>query len=241
MFDLKGKVCLITGAGRGLGCAIAKELGRAGALIVGCDVRPDFLNLMEKDLQEAGAECFSVRADIGNEGDAGRAVLSAIERFGGLDVLINNAAVDVTLPIDEIAVAEWDRVLRVNLRGAFLMSKFAFTYMKGRARGHIVNIVSTAAKRTWANATAYHSSKWGLLGLSHALHVEGRQNNIKVTAVISGGMKTPFLLDRFPGIDVTTLQDPVNVARTVRFILEQPQETVIPEIMVLPMKETSWP
>jgi short-subunit dehydrogenase len=113
--------------------------------------------------------------------------------------------------------------------------------MRQQGSGHIVNVVSTAAKRAWANASAYHASKWGLLGFSHALHVEGRLNNIKVTAVISGGMRTPFLLERFPDIDADTLQSPENVAETIRFVLTQPAETVIPELTVLPMHETSWP
>jgi short-subunit dehydrogenase len=113
--------------------------------------------------------------------------------------------------------------------------------MKRRGFGHIVNIASTAARRTWPNASAYHASKWGLLGLSHALHAELRPYGIKVTAVIVGGMKTPFLLDHFPDIDVSTLQDPTVVARAVCFVVRQPRETVIPEIMVLPMRETSWP
>ena len=78
--------------------------------------------------------------------------------------------------------------------------------------GHIVNIASTAAKRAWANASAYHASKWGLLGFSHALHVEARAFQVKVTAVVSGGMRTPFLLDRFPDIDVENLQEPDHVA-----------------------------
>src|SRR6476646_2590861 len=104
-----------------------------------------------------------------------------------------------------------------------------------------VNIVSTAAKRAWANASAYHASKWGLLGLSHALHVEARPHGVKVTAVVAGGMRTPFLLDRFPDLDPGVLQDPANVAETVRFVLTQPDETVIPEVMVIPMRESSWP
>ncbi|MFL6646594.1 MAG: SDR family oxidoreductase, partial [Sulfurifustaceae bacterium] len=91
------------------------------------------------------------------------------------------------------------------------------------------------------NASAYHASKWGLLGLSHALHAEARTHGIKVTAVVSGGMRTPFLLDRFPDIDTTKLQDARHVADVVHFVLTRPRETVIPEIMVLPMTETSWP
>lgn len=241
MTDLKNKVCVISGAGRGLGMAIAKTLGEAGAVIVGCDIREESLAEMQEAFGKTDIELHTVRADISDEKEAFHCIQESLVRFGKLDILINNAAVDTTLPFEEMTVSNWDKILDVNLRGAFLLSKFAFSFMKERGCGHIVNIVSTASKRAWANAIAYHASKWGLLGFSHALHVEARLNNIKVTAVVSGGMKTPFLLDRFPDIDTSTLQDPVNVARTVRFILEQPQETVIPEVMVIPMKETSWP
>jgi len=163
------------------------------------------------------------------------------EASRGLDAVVNNAAIDKTLPIDELSTADWDRVLATNLRGPFLVARQAVKYMRGRKRGHIVNIASTASKRAWPNASAYHATKWGLLGLSHALHAELRPLGIKVTAVIAGGMKTPFLLDRFPDIDVSTLQDPANVARAVRFALSMPDESVVAEIMVLPMRETSWP
>ena len=162
-------------------------------------------------------------------------------RYGALDILVNNAGVDVTLPVDELTIPEWDRIMATNLRGPFLMSRAVFPLMKRDRRGHIVNIVSTAAKRAWPNAAAYHASKWGLLGLSHALHAEARPHNVKVTAVVSGGMRTPFLLERFPELDPQNLQDPKNVAETVRFVLTQPAETVIPEVMVLPLRETSWP
>ena len=104
-----------------------------------------------------------------------------------------------------------------------------------------MDLTSTAAKRAWANATAYHASKWGLLGLSHALHVEARPYNVKVTAIVPGGMQTPFILDRFPDTPHENLQDPRNVADTIRFVLSQPPGTVIPEVMVIPMRETSWP
>lgn len=113
--------------------------------------------------------------------------------------------------------------------------------LRRSGRGHLINITSTAAKRAWENATAYHATKWGLLGLSHALHAEGRGEGIKVTAVVCGGMRTPFLLDRFPELDAAWLLDPLRVAETIRFVLEQPADAVIPEIMVLPMRETSWP
>ncbi|MFO7189117.1 MAG: SDR family oxidoreductase, partial [Pseudomonadota bacterium] len=128
-----------------------------------------------------------------------------------------------------------------NLRGPFLLSKFAAAQMRERGSCHIVNIASTAAKRAWPNASAYHASKWGLLGLSYALHAELRPYGIKVTAVIAGGMRTPFLLDRFPDIDPAVLQEPADVADAIVGILSVGGCTVIPEVMILPMRETSWP
>jgi NAD(P)-dependent dehydrogenase (short-subunit alcohol dehydrogenase family) len=164
-----------------------------------------------------------------------------VGRFGHLDILINNAGIDVTCPIEELGVPDWDRVLSVNLRAPFLLSRLAFGRMRAQGGGQIVNIVSTAARRTWANASAYHASKWGLLGLSHALHAEGRPDGIKVSAIVSGGMRTPFLLDRFPDIDESTLQEPSAVAEAIAFVLTRPEPVVVPELMVLPMRETSWP
>jgi NAD(P)-dependent dehydrogenase (short-subunit alcohol dehydrogenase family) len=215
------KVALVTGGGRGLGAAICAELA-ADYDVIAADLRPP----------QGGLEL-----DITNEHD----VLHALERLPRLDVLINNAGVDYTLPIDELSLNQWDAVIAVNLRAPFLLSKHAARLMKRQGGGHIVNIASTAAKRTWPNASAYHASKWGLLGLSHALHAELRPHRIKVSAVVAGGMRTPFLLDRFPGLDPGVLQDPANVAKTVRFLLTLPDETVIPEVMVIPMRESSWP
>ncbi|MBC7858252.1 MAG: SDR family NAD(P)-dependent oxidoreductase, partial [Burkholderiaceae bacterium] len=131
--------------------------------------------------------------------------------------------------------------LDTNLNGPFLLAKYAAEHMRGVGAGHIVNIASTAAKRAWPNAAAYHASKWGLLGLSHALHAELRPHRIKVTAVIAGGMRAPFPLDRFPDIDLTTLQEPMNVAQPVKSVLLLPDASVVAEITVLPLGETSWP
>ncbi|TLD42045.1 MAG: Short-chain dehydrogenase/reductase SDR [Candidatus Jettenia ecosi] len=241
MNELKGNVALVTGGGRGLGEAICRMLGESGANVVLTDIREELVKKVADDLRIKSIESMALPLDVGNEQQAEDAVNQVVARYGHLDILINNAGIDVTLPVDEISVADWDRIIQVNLRGPFLMSKYALSAMKQRGRGYIVNIVSTAAKRTWANASAYHASKWGLLGFSHALHVEARKQNIKVIAVISGGMRTPFLLERFPDIDLNTLQEPKNVAETIKFVLMLPDETVIPEVMVLPMRETSWP
>jgi NAD(P)-dependent dehydrogenase (short-subunit alcohol dehydrogenase family) len=232
--SLEGKTVLVTGGARGLGAAVCRELARAGARVVVADLNQTGAQSVAESLPGAAR---AVKLDVTNDGE----VAAVVDRIGRFDVLVNNAAVDFTVPIDELAVAQWDAVINVNLRGPFLMSKHAARIMKAQGGGHIVNIASTASKRAWPNASAYHASKWGLLGLSHALHAELRPHRIKVSAVVAGGMRTPFLLDRFPDIDPGVLQDPANVAATIRFLLTLPDETVIPEVMVLPMRETSWP
>lgn len=239
--QLAGKTILVTGGASGLGAALCHVLSTCGANIVIGDINLDKAQTVASLLDPAAAQVHAIGVNVGDPIAAERAVRETIERFGKLDILINNAGTDVTCPIEELDYNNWDRVIHTNLYGPFLLSKFAAPHMKSMGSGHIVNIASTAAKRAWPNASAYHASKWGLLGLSHALHAELRPHKIKVTAVLAGGMRTPFLLDRFPDIDVNTLQDPVNVAKAVKAVLLLPEQTVIPEIMVLPMQESSWP
>ena len=241
MEALKGKVALVTGGGRGLGEAISCLLAEEGLRVVIADVRKELSQKVSDSIQSGGGEALALEMDVRDPASVERGIQAAIDRFGRIDILINNAGTDKTLSVEEISVEDWTNVIDVNLIGPFLTSKGVFQHMRENGGGHIINIASTAAKRAWANASAYHASKWGLLGFSHALHVEGRPHNIKVTAVVSGGMRTPFLLDRFPDIDTETLQDPRNVAETVKFVLSMPKETVIPEVMVIPMRETSWP
>jgi NAD(P)-dependent dehydrogenase (short-subunit alcohol dehydrogenase family) len=205
------------------------------------DINPDKAQAVAESVCSTEARASAIYCDVGDPVAAQHAVDETVRTFGKLDVLINNAGTDVTCSIDEISFPDWDRVIHTNLYGPFLLSKYAAKHMRRNRSGQIINIASTAAKRAWPNASAYHASKWGLLGLSHALHAELRPYDIKVTAVVAGGMRTPFLLDRFPDIDVSTLQDPASVAKTVMAVLMLPDETVISEIMVLPMRETSWP
>src|SRR3954468_22366931 len=165
------KVAVVSGGGRGLGAGICRELAGAGYEASGAALKPP----------RGGSQL-----DITREDD----VVKAFSRLERLDVLVNNAGVDYTLPIDELSATQWDAVIGVNLRAPFLLSQQAAKIMKRQGGGHIVNIASTAAKRTWPNASAYHASKWGLMGLSHALHAELRPHKIKVSAVVAGGMRT---------------------------------------------------
>ncbi|HEY9620465.1 MAG TPA: SDR family oxidoreductase [Crinalium sp.] len=241
MNRLNGKVALVTGGGRGLGAAICEVLAEAGAVAIAADIRTDLAEKVAKELQDRGLEAIALPLDITDEQQIETVVQKIVDQYGHIDILVNNAGTDLTVSVEEMAIADWDRILSVNLRAPFILSKTVLPLMKQQGSGHIVNITSTAAKRAWANASAYHASKWGLMGLNHALHVEARPHGVKVTAVVAGGMRTPFLLDRFPDLDPNVLQDPKNVAETVLYVLMQPAETVIPEVTVLPMRESSWP
>src|SRR4051812_19595255 len=161
---LKGKVTLVTGGGQGLGEAICRTFAAAGMTVVAADVRPEAAENLVMQLRDGGVPGLALKLDVGDEAQAADAVKRVVDRFGRLDVLVNNAGTDKTLSVEELAFDDWDRVLRTNLRGPFVLSKTVFPVMRQQGGGHIVNIVSTAAKRAWANATAYHASKWGLLG-----------------------------------------------------------------------------
>jgi NAD(P)-dependent dehydrogenase (short-subunit alcohol dehydrogenase family) len=144
-----------------------------------------------------------------------------------------------------MSIDQWDRVIAVNLRGPFLVAKAVLPAMKRQQSGHIVNVASTAAVRAWGNASAYHASKWGIVGFGRGLGVEGRPDGIRVTTMIPGGMRTHWF-DRFPeqGIplpDAAHLQDPATVADAIVFAVSLPPASVMQEMILTPLTETSWP
>lgn len=236
---LQGRTLLVTGGGSGLGAAICEMASAEGARVAVVDIDERRAHETASRLKEQGGAAIACAADVGVPGEVRDCLDAVVKRFRRLDAVINSAGIDATVPLEQMDPSIWEGVLRTNLTGPFLMAKMAREHLS--PGGHIVNIASTAARRAWPNACAYHASKWGLVGLSHALHAELRASGLRVSVVIAGGMRTPFLLDRFPDIDQDTLQDPANVARAVHFILTQPAESVVPEVMVLPVRETSWP
>ena len=242
---LKGKVALITGAGSGLGEAAARAFGRAGCAVSCVDVNGAAAGRISRDLVADGVPTIALACDVSDAEAVFRTVAATAEQFGRLDIAINCAAVDYTLSVDELTIEQWDRVIGVNLRGPFLVAKAALPLIRRQGSGHIVNVASTAALRAWANAAAYHASKWGLVGFGRSLGVEGRPDNIRVTTIIPGGMRTHFF-DRFreqgiPLPDERNLQDPANVAEVILFAVRVPAGSALQEVIVTPLTETSWP
>jgi NAD(P)-dependent dehydrogenase (short-subunit alcohol dehydrogenase family) len=241
---LTGQVALITGAASGLGEATARAFAGAGCAVACVDVNGQAAEQVCRELA-AAHDAVALRCDVGDAEAVFRTVDAVVARFGRLDVVVNCAAIDYTVSVDKMTIEQWDRVIAVNLRGPFLLAKAALPVMRRQRAGHIVNIASTAATRAWANAAAYHASKWGLVGFSRGLGVEGRSDGIRVTTIIPGGMRTHFF-DRFveqgiPMPDERNLQDPANVAQVILFAVQLPPESALQEAIVTPLRETSWP
>ena len=257
--SLRGKVALVTGAGSGLGEVTARVLAEAGACVSAVDVRRAEAERVAQAINQEGEarhlslevehcrasapfpRAIALEADVSNWEQASRAVEATREAWGRVDVAVNNAGIDFTLPVTELTVEQWQRVIGVNLTAAFLISKAAFPIMMKQGGGHIVNISSTAGKRGWSNASAYCASKFGLVGFTQAIVAEGRPYGIRASLIVPGGMRTHFF-DRFdPPPDPRNLNDPYNVARAIAFIVSQPPDSVIQELMVCSINETSWP
>lgn len=245
MGNLDRHTAIVTGAGSGLGAATARALAGAGAAVACLDIHEEHARQTCEELVGQGARSMAIAADVGKEEQVQDAVDRVLKAWGSVDIVVNNAAVDHTVSVEEMHVEQWDQVIDVNLRAPFLFARAAFPHMRERGHGHIINIASTAATRAWANAAAYHASKWGLVGFGRGLGVEGRPYGIRVTTVIPGGMRTHFF-DRFaeqgiPMPQEENLQDPANVAKVILLALEMPKESALQEVIVTPMTETSWP
>ncbi len=241
--SLVGRFAVITGAGGGLGEATARALAEAGCGVALWDIRSAEIRRVAESLSVLGGPVRADTVDVARLDDVEKAVGHVLGAFRRIDYLINAAGIDYTLPITDLTVEQWDRIIDVNLRGPFLTTRTIFPLMQRQNGGHIVNVASTAAVRAWPNASAYCASKWGLVGFTRAVGTEGRPYNIRATVVIPGGMRTGFF-DR-PDLpikpDPSNLNDPANVARAIVFVLSQPPESVIQEICLTPLTETSWP
>ena len=236
------KVVVVTGGGSGLGEAVARVFAGVGYRAACLDVNAAGAQRVADELP---GESLGLGCDVSDAGSVDSAIETVLGRWGRIDVAVSCAGYDLVKSVEEFSVEEWDRILGVNLRGPFLIAKAVLPTMRRQRSGYIINVASTAAVRAWGNASAYHASKWGLIGFSRGLGVEGRPHNIKVTTVIPGGMKTHWF-DRFPeqGIplpDEANLQDPATVARAILFATQQPPESVLQELILTPVMETSWP
>ena len=196
--SLKGKVALVTGGSRGIGLAIATALilQRVDVVVVGRSAEAlskahDLLVKSASTGVETG-RAESVRADVSDPSQAEQAIGHAVKRFGGLDVLINNAGVGRFRELADLSIADWREVIGTNLDGAFFCCRAVLPALRHRGGGWIINVSSLAGSNPFAGGTAYCASKAGLDAMSEALMQEVRHDNIRVSSVVPGSVDTTF-------------------------------------------------
>jgi 3-oxoacyl-[acyl-carrier protein] reductase len=212
--QLDGKVAIVTGGSRGIGRAIAAALLDQGAQVAITGRNADSLVQAEADL-EGGHRLLTVQADVANEADVHRLVHETTAKFGGLDILINNAAIGRLTDVADQPTHEWREMIDINLTGVFFCSRAAIPHLKLRGGGWIVNISSLASQNPFPGGACYSATKAGLNAFSHALMQEVRHHGIRVTVVAPGSVNTNFIPRDRGGDDGAWKLAPEDVAQTV--------------------------
>ena len=190
MSVLDGRVVVVTGASSGIGEACALAFAEKGARVVLAARRAERLEQLVATLDSRDSEALAVATDVTDEDAVEHLFAQTVERFGTVDVVINNAGVADSTPVEDMPLALWMKVIQTNLTSAFLCSRAAFRIMKPQGHGRILNIGSISARVPRANSPAYTASKWGLDGLTRALAVDGREDNIAVSIFHPGIVAT---------------------------------------------------
>ena len=178
MGKLDDKVALVTGASRTIGKAIAIALAQEGAKLVVAARTQETLNDTAEKIREAGSEVLVVPTDVRSEEQIDNLFKKTMERYERLDILVNNAGIFDSTPFDELPTQTWDDVISTNLRSAFLCGRAAYRIMKAQGGGRIIIIGSISASRVRAETAPYNAAKFGLVGLTHTIALEGRDHNI---------------------------------------------------------------
>ncbi|TET95824.1 MAG: SDR family oxidoreductase [Dehalococcoidia bacterium] len=187
---LKDKVALVTGAASGIGRATAALFGQEGAKVMCADLDAAGAEHVARQIADGGGEAASTQADVSQAADVERMVKETVERWGRLDVLVNNAGIYFIQPLTQVPEDEWDRLININLKGVYLGCKYAIPRMVGQGKGAIVNTASIAGLRGSANWTTYCASKGGVVQLTKALAMEVARLNVRVNCVCPGIIDT---------------------------------------------------
>jgi acetoacetyl-CoA reductase len=229
--NLKGAVAVVTGASRGIGNAIAEELGRGGAKVVvnysGSQEPAE--ELAEKINQTGGGgEAVAIQADVGDPNDAQRLIDQTIEQFGRIDILVNNAGINVDKTMDKLEVEDWQKVIELDLNGCFYTVHAALPHMTEQGSGSIVNMSSFVGEAGNMGQANYAAAKAGLLGFTKSAALELAKSNITVNAVCPGFIETD-MTGAIPEeaqekiiktIPMGRFGQPEDIAQAVRFCVE---------------------
>ena len=244
MLGIDGKVVAITGASSGIGEATAVLLAERGARLVLGARRTDRLDALAARLRDENADVVTVRTDVRRREDVSALVALACERYGRLDVLVNNAGIGPISPLDELRVQDWDDMIDVNVKGVLYGIAAALPVFREQGGGHVVTIGSTAGFKTVPHQAVYSATKFAVRAISEGLRQEAG-GEIRVTVVSPGAVRTEFV-DHVPSAEararVATARDtfaipPDAIARAIVYAVEQPADVDVNEIVVRPARQ----
>jgi NADP-dependent 3-hydroxy acid dehydrogenase YdfG len=240
--NIKDKVVVITGASSGLGEATARLLSAEGATVVLAARRADRIKGLADELESQGGKALAVATDVTDRQQVKALVDKAVETYGQIDVLINNAGVMPLSPIERLKVDEWDQMIDVNLKGVLYGVAAAIPYMKEQKSGHIINVSSVAGHKLFGGSAVYSATKFAVRALSEGLRQEMVSYNIRTTIISPGAVKTE-LLEHISEQDIQNAnQDYVaqvgvpaeTFARMVAFAINEPEGVGVNEILFRP-------
>ena len=234
---LAGQVVLVTGAGRGLGRELALAFARAGADVAAAARTLGQVEDTTAEIESLGRRGLALVADVKQEDQVRAMFEQTLERFGQVDILINNAGMAVYGPFVEQKAADWRAMIDTNLMGTLLCTQAILPAMLDRGEGLIVNISSVAGIHGLPNEAVYCASKHGVKGFTDALAVELKEKGIRVCGIYPGGMNTPFWDVQTYGGDRSRIMEPAQVAEMVVAVAAQPPGTLVREVILFPTNE----
>jgi len=247
MAALDGKVALVTGASSGIGEATALALAGEGAKVALAARRGDRISALAERIEKDGGEALPVEADVSDHGKCEALVAETAGTLGGLHILINNAGVMLLGPVDGADIAEWERMVDVNLLGLLYCTREAIPIIRDSGGGDIVNISSIAGRTANLGTAVYNLTKWGVVGFSEGLRQEVLHSNIRVSCVEPGFVDTelqghnehPMVVDAIAKEKekIGELLQAEDIARAISYTVSQPPHVAVNEILIRPTKQ----
>jgi 3-oxoacyl-[acyl-carrier protein] reductase len=235
MQSFDGKVALVTGAGRGIGKAVALSLAKLGCRLVLAARTTVELEKVRLDIQRDKGTAMAIPTDLARDEDIDILVRESEREFGGVDILINNAGWGKRASVVRAKIEDWDQTLRVNLRAPMLLAQKFLPAMIAKGEGAVVNISSVSGKSGEANGAAYSASKFGLIGFTQSLFEEVREHNIKVAVILPGFVDTP-MIPPVKHLDRSKMIQADDVAQAVLYVLSAPATSCPVEITIRPQR-----